>query len=86
MMGARGGEMRTSRLWENPVAQSVLPVVDGATTLRVSEEAIASVAAWMASIDAATRLLAFDLSTGRPPSHIITPRKGGRNSCSLPIQ
>lgn len=40
--------MRTSRLWENPVAQSVLPVVDGATALRVSEEAIASVAAWMA--------------------------------------
>ena len=40
--------MRRSRLWESPVAQSVLPVVDGATSLRVSEEAIASVAAWMA--------------------------------------
>ena len=40
--------MHTSRLWDNPVAQSVIPVVDGATALRVSEEAIASVASWMA--------------------------------------
>lgn len=40
--------MRTSRLWENPVAQSVLPVVDGLQTLRVSEAAIRTVAGWMA--------------------------------------
>ena len=34
----------------------------------------------------ATTLLDFSLFTGKPPSHIISPRKGGLNKSSLPIQ
>ena len=36
--------------------------------------------------EAATRLPACARLTGMPPSQRITPRKGGLNSCSLPIQ
>lgn len=61
--------MHASRLWENPVAQSVLPVIDGATSLRVSEEAICAVAGWMAYEEfppiGTAPLSPFDIGGGR---------------------
>lgn len=61
--------VRTSRLWENPIAQSVIPVVDGATALRVSEEAIGAVAGWMAYEEfppiGTAPLSPFDVGGGR---------------------
>ncbi len=43
-----GGVMRESQIWESPVLQSVLPVVDAPQHVRISEEAIRRVARWMA--------------------------------------
>ncbi|MFM2147618.1 MAG: hypothetical protein RL546_788, partial [Chloroflexota bacterium] len=40
--------MRESQIWESPVLQSVLPVVDDPHHVRISEEAIRRVARWMA--------------------------------------
>lgn len=40
--------MHESQLWESPVLQSVLPVVEASQHVRISEEAIRRVAAWMA--------------------------------------
>ena len=40
--------MHESQLWESPVLQSVLPVVEASQHVRISEEAIRRVAGWMA--------------------------------------
>ncbi|MFM8404124.1 MAG: queuosine salvage family protein, partial [Candidatus Limnocylindrus sp.] len=40
--------MRASQIWESPVLQSVLPVVDAPRHVRISEESIRQVANWMA--------------------------------------
>ncbi|MFM8428342.1 MAG: hypothetical protein ACKN93_01115, partial [Candidatus Limnocylindrus sp.] len=42
------GAVRASQIWESPVLQSVLPVVDAPQHVRISEEAIRQVAKWMA--------------------------------------
>jgi hypothetical protein len=42
------GAVRASQIWESPVLQSVLPVVDASQHVRISEEAIRQVAKWMA--------------------------------------
>ena len=42
------GAVRESQIWESPVLQSVLPVVDAPQHVRISEEAIRQVATWMA--------------------------------------
>ena len=42
------GAVRESQIWESPVLQSVLPVVDAPQHVRISEEAIRQVAKWMA--------------------------------------
>lgn len=40
--------MRESQIWESPVLQSVLPVVDAPQHVRISEEGIRRTARWMA--------------------------------------